>query len=60
MRRMMAISCVSVLLAGAASGCFISRKKEVVHEPRTSTTYEHRSTTETVPGDTETHTIERY
>lgn len=54
MRRMIAMSCASMLLAGAASGCFISRKKEIVHEP--SSRVERHTTTETVPGDTEIRT----
>jgi len=54
MRRLIAVTCASVMLAGAASGCFVSRK-ETVREPRTST-YEKHSTVETAPGDTEIRT----
>jgi len=56
MRRTMSISLAAVLFAGAASGCFISRK-ETVREPSSRTTVErHSSTVETVPGDTEIRT----
>lgn len=57
MRQFIAMSCASVLLASAATGCFVSRK-ETVHDvaPRTNTTTERRSTIETVPGDTEVRT----
>lgn len=56
MRRMIAMSCASILLASAATGCYI--KKETVREPgRTSnTSVERRSTVETVPGDTQIRT----
>lgn len=54
MRRMIAMSCASILLAGVTSGCFISRKKEIVREP--STRVERRTSTETVPADTEIRT----
>lgn len=54
MRRMIAMSCASIMLAGMTTGCFISRKKEVVHEP--STRVERHTSTETVPGDTEIRT----
>lgn len=54
MRRMIAMPCASIKLAGAASGCFISRKKEIVREP--SARVERHTTTETVPGDTEIRT----
>lgn len=54
MRRMIAMSCAGVLLAAMTSGCFISRKKEIVREPRT--TVERHTMTETVPGDTEIRT----
>ncbi len=53
MRRVIAISCASVMLA--STGCYI--KKETVRDgssPRT--TVEKRSTYETVPGDTEIRT----
>lgn len=54
MRRMIAISCASLMLASA--GCYI--KKETVRDntPRTNTTVERHSTVETVPGDTEVRT----
>ena len=55
MRRVIAMSCASVLLASLATGCFISRK-ETVREPGSSVTTERRSTVETVPGDTEIRT----
>ncbi len=48
MRRLMAISCASVLLASAATGCFVSRK-ETVREPTSSTTVERHTTVETAP-----------
>ena len=54
MRRMIAMSCAGILLAGVTSGCFISRKKEIVREP--STRVERHTTTETVPGDTDVRT----
>ncbi len=54
MRRMIAMSCASVLLASVAAGCYI--KRETVREqPRSNTTVERRSTVETVP-DTEIRT----
>lgn len=53
MRRLIAISCASVMLAGAATGCYI--KKETVRDAN-PTTVERRSTVETVPGDTEIRT----
>jgi hypothetical protein len=53
---MIAMSCASVLLASAATGCFVSRK-ETIREPQSkSTTVERRSTVESVPGDTEVRT----
>ena len=56
MRRFTSISLAAVLLLGAASGCFISRK-ETVKEPSSRTTVErHSSSVETVPGDTEVRT----
>jgi len=54
MRRLIAISCASVMLAGAATGCYI--KKETVHDGHRDTTVERRSSVETVPGDTEIRT----
>jgi len=55
MRRLISLSCTSVLLAGLATGCYI--KKETVHDnPGHSTTVERRSTVDTVPGDTEIRT----
>ncbi len=48
MRRLMAISCASVLLASAATGCFVSRK-ETVREPASTTTVERHTTVETAP-----------
>lgn len=55
MRRLMAISCASVLLASAATGCFVSRK-ETVREPRSSTTVERHTTVETEPGEVRSRT----
>lgn len=55
MRRMIAMSCASVLLASLATGCFV-RTKETIREPRSNVTTERRSTVETVPGDTEIRT----
>lgn len=55
MRRMIAMSCASILLASLATGCFVSRK-ETIREPRSNVTTERRSTIETVPGDTEIRT----
>ena len=52
MRRLIAISCASVLLASA--GCYI--KKETVRDGHKDTTVERRSTVETVPGDTQIRT----
>lgn len=55
MRRLISLSCASVLLAGLASGCYI--KKETVRDnPSRSTTVERRSTVDTVPGDTTVRT----
>ena len=54
---MIAMSCASVLLASAATGCFVSRKETIREQPQSkSTTVERRSTVETVPGDTEVRT----
>jgi hypothetical protein len=50
------MSCAGVLLAGMATGCFVSRKETVREEPRSATTVERRSTVETVPGDTSVRT----
>lgn len=55
MRKVIAMSCASVMLASLATGCFISRK-ETIREPRSNVTTERRSTVETVPGDTEIRT----
>ena len=55
MRKAIAMSCASMLLASLATGCFVSRK-ETIREPRSNTTVERRSTVETVPGDTEIRT----
>lgn len=55
MRKLIATSCASVLLASLATGCFISRK-ETIREPRSNVTTERRTTVETVPGDTEVRT----
>ena len=55
MRRLIAMSCASVMLASLATGCFVSRK-ETVREGRSNVTTERRSTVETVPGDTEIRT----
>jgi len=55
MRKILAMSCASFVLATAATGCFISRK-ETVHEPRSATTVERHSTVETVPGEVRTRT----
>jgi hypothetical protein len=64
MRKLISISCVSLLLASAATGCFVSRKETVREVPKSSnTTVERRSTIETVPGDTEVRTkttVEKY
>ena len=56
MRKTIAMSCASLMLASLASGCFVSRKETVVREPRSDTTIERRTTVETVPGDTEIRT----
>lgn len=53
MRRMIAMSCASVLLASAAAGCYI--KRETIREPRSDTTIERRTTVEHAP-DTEIRT----
>lgn len=55
MRRVIAMSCASVLLASLATGCIIHRK-ETIREPRSNVTTERRSTVETIPGDTEIRT----
>jgi hypothetical protein len=55
MRKVIAMSCASVLLASLATGCFVSRK-ETIREPGSNVTTERRSTIETVPGDTEIRT----
>ena len=52
MRRLIAISCASLMLASA--GCYI--KKETVRDGHRDTTVERRSSVETVPGDTEIRT----
>ena len=55
MRRLISLSCASVLLASMATGCYI--KKETVRDnPSHSTTVERRSTVDTIPGDTEVRT----
>lgn len=54
MRRLIAISCASVMLASAGAGCYI--KKETVRDGHRDTTVEKRSSYETVPGDTEIRT----
>ncbi len=58
MRRLISLSCASVLLASVATGCFVSRKETIREQPRatTNTTVERKSTVETVPGDTEVRT----
>ncbi len=57
MRRMITFSCAAMLVASAASGCYI--KKETVREPST-TTIERRSTVEVPETEVRTKTtVER-
>ena len=53
MRRLIAISCGSVMLASA--GCYV-KKETVLDGHHRDTTVERRSTIETVPGDTQIRT----
>ena len=55
MRRLITLSCASVLLASMATGCYI-KKESVRDHPSSSTTIERRSSVETVPGDTSVRT----
>lgn len=59
MRRLIHISFAAVLLSTAATGCFVSRKETIREQPRTNTTVERHTTTETIPGDTEVRTKTR-
>jgi hypothetical protein len=58
MRRMIAMSCASVLLASVAAGCYI--KRETVREPRSDTTIERRTTVDVPETEIRTRTtVER-
>lgn len=56
MRRLISLSCAAMLMATAATGCFVRTKETVREVPKSNTTVERRSTIETVPGDTEVRT----